>query len=134
MTDLGTLKGLPCSTARSINARRQIVGDWGKCGKVGQGFLWENGSMVDLQDLVPAGSTLRVTRGVWINDRGEIAANAVLPSGERHAVLLIPTDEVISDADLAGQSSIADDSADDSDDLPEINGGGRMKAGHPPQP
>jgi probable HAF family extracellular repeat protein len=122
MTDLGTLNGLPCSTARSVNARRQVVGDAGKCGKVGRGFLWENGSIVDLQNLIPAGTGFRVTEGIWINDRGEIAANAVLPSGEIHAVLLIPTDEEISDADLAGQSS----SVDDSGDLPEIKGGGRM--------
>lgn len=130
MTDLGTLNGRPCATARSVNALRQVVGVAGRCGVSGGGFLWENGSMVDLQNLIPAGSGLRIIEAVWINDRGEIAANAVLPSGERHAVLLIPTDGEISDADLASQSS----DAPDSEDPPEINGGGRMKAGHPPQP
>jgi probable HAF family extracellular repeat protein len=129
MTDLGTLNGRPCTTARSINARGQVVGDGGKCGVGGHGFLWENGSIVDLQDLIPAGSGLRIIEGVWINDGGEIAANAVLPSGEIHAVLLIPTDEEISD-DAVSQSS----DAADSDDLPKIDARGRMKSGHTPHP
>ncbi|HEX7288932.1 MAG TPA: hypothetical protein VF532_22295 [Candidatus Angelobacter sp.] len=130
MTDLGTLNGRPCTTARSVNALRQVVGVGGKCGVSGFGFLWENGSMVDLQNLIPVGSGLRIIEGIWINDRGEIAANAVTPSGEFHAVLLIPTEEEMSGDDLAGQGS----GTADSGDLPAIDVRGRMKAEHRPHP
>jgi probable HAF family extracellular repeat protein len=130
MTDLGTLNGQPCTTARSVNALKQVVGAGGKCGVNGLGFLWENGSIVDLQNLIPPGSGLRIIEGVWINDRGEIAANAVLPSGEFHAVLLIPTDEEISDDAIASQSSGAADSVDS----PKIHVRRRMKAEPQPHP
>jgi hypothetical protein len=130
MTDLGTLNSRPCTTARSINARRQIAGVGGKCGVAEYGFLWENGSIVDLQNLIPVGSGFRIIESIWINDRGEIAANAVLPSGEFHAVLLIPTDEEISDDAIASQSS----DAADSDDLPKLDVRGRMKSRHQPHP
>jgi probable HAF family extracellular repeat protein len=131
MTDLGTPDGVAstCSTGRSINALDQIVGDWGKCGSGRHGFLWENGSVVDLQSLIPSGPGLRIIQGVWINDRGEIAANAVTTNGEIHAVLLIPTHEEISDADLAGQMSDADDP-----NVPaEIHSRGRMRSEPQPQ-
>jgi probable HAF family extracellular repeat protein len=131
MTDLGTLSGQACSTARSVNARRQIVGDGGKCGVGGHGFLWENGSIVDLQNLIPVESGLRIIEGVWINDRGEIAANAVLPSGEFHAVLLIPNDDDTSSDALSSQDVT---STADSIDVPEVDGRGRMRAGHQPHP
>jgi probable HAF family extracellular repeat protein len=131
MTDLGTLSGQACSTARSVNARGQIVGDGGKCGVGGHGFLWENGSMVDLQNLIPAGSGLRIIEGVWINDRGEIAANAVLPSGEAHAVLLIPNgDDISSDALNSQDVTNLPDSADG----PQTDGVGRLRARRRPQP
>jgi probable HAF family extracellular repeat protein len=130
MTDLGTLNGQPCSTARSVNARRQVVGVAAKCGVVGHGFLWEDGSMVDLQNLIPVGSGFRIREGVWINDRGEIAANAVFSTGEFHAVLLIPTEEEMSVDELAGQGS----GTADTEDLPAIDLRRRMKAGHQPHP
>jgi hypothetical protein len=53
--------------------------------------VWLKG--LSLNTVVPAGSGLTLTEGVSINDRGEIAANAVLPNGDVHAVLLIPVGE-----------------------------------------
>jgi probable HAF family extracellular repeat protein len=61
-------------------------------------FLWENGSMIDLNALIPPGSGMQLSLAETINDRGEIAVNGT-PSGcglveaFGHAVLLIPCDE-----------------------------------------
>ena len=70
MTDLGLLTGDTAGTAYSINRRGQIVGRStsmqrvvpnGDCaGKVYHAFLWENGSLVDLQTLVLPGAGLTV--------------------------------------------------------------------------
>ena len=49
--------------------------------------------MVNLQDLVLPGSDLALTEPIFINDRGEIVGNAVLPNGDQHAFLLIPCNE-----------------------------------------
>jgi len=48
---------------------------------------------VDLNTLLPPGSSVLVPNAIGINDRGEIAAKGVLPNGDQHAVLLIPCDE-----------------------------------------
>ena len=100
MTDLGTPHGDTCSTALAINARTQVVGDSGICGVGGHAFLWENGSIIDLTDLILSDSNLRVIDVGFINDRGEITAQGVLPTGNHHAVLLIPCDR--EHADTAG--------------------------------
>jgi hypothetical protein len=49
--------------------------------------------MVDLNTLVPPNSSLQLTKGLYVNDRGEIAARGVFSNGNIHAVLLIPCDE-----------------------------------------
>ena len=49
--------------------------------------------MVDLNDLALPGSGLHLQDARLINDRGEIVCTGVLPSGDQHAVLLIPVDD-----------------------------------------
>jgi probable HAF family extracellular repeat protein len=87
MTDLGTVAGQPRSTGFAINSKTQIVGDSSE-----NGWLWENGSIVDLNTLVPPDTGFHVGMAGAINDRGEIVANGLLSNGE-HVVLLIPCDE-----------------------------------------
>ena len=92
MTDLGTLD--QCSVAFGINAQRQVVGKSTDCNdNTLHPFLWERGSIVDLNTLVIPGSGVTVIEPLFINDRGEIAANGLLANGDAHAVLLIPCDE-----------------------------------------
>jgi probable HAF family extracellular repeat protein len=88
MRDLGTVAGQSRSTAYSINSKSQVVGDAND-----NAWLWENGSIVDLNSLVPPNTDLHVAVGAAINDRGEIVATGVLQNGNEHAVLLIPCDE-----------------------------------------
>jgi probable HAF family extracellular repeat protein len=96
MTDLGSVGSDPCSRALSINSEGQIVGFTASVcgGNATHGFLWENGGpAIDLNTLVPPGSSLALTQPVSINDRGEIAGFGVLSNGDTHAFLLIPCDE-----------------------------------------
>lgn len=92
LTDLGNL-GIT-SRALAINSSGQVVGN----SKVAPGtfhcFLWEKGSgMIDLNDLIPPGSGLFLQEAVYINDRGQIAGNAILDSGAMRAYLLTPCDD-----------------------------------------
>lgn len=58
------------------------------------GFIWQDGVMTDLNTLIPATSNLYVTMANKINDRGQIAAMAIVLSGPDagniHSVLATP--------------------------------------------
>ena len=94
--DLGTVDGDACSVAQVINSESQVVGlSDTKCdGTVLHAFLWEKGGpAVDLNTLVSHGSGLQLTYATDINDRGEIAGEAITSNGDNHGFLLIPCDE-----------------------------------------
>jgi probable HAF family extracellular repeat protein len=98
ITDLGIL-GMN-SAAFAINSNHQVVGRSRIDQTTVHGMLWENGGpMLDLNDLIPAGSMLELVDAFDINDQGEIAALGVPPgvipdpeSSGAHALLLIPSD------------------------------------------
>jgi probable HAF family extracellular repeat protein len=98
ITDLGTLGSDPCSNATDINATGQVVGgsiSLAEClgeEEATDAFLWENGSIVDLNTLIPPGSPLYLVYPDHINDQGEIAGFGMDASGNEHAFLLIPCD------------------------------------------
>ena len=103
MTDLGILPGDTAGTGYSVNAKDQVVGQTALCTKVRSNddgcnsvvyhaFLWENGSLVGLQNLLLPGSNVTLNNAININDRGEIAAIGVLPNGNQHVFLLVPCD------------------------------------------
>jgi probable HAF family extracellular repeat protein len=84
-----------------MNSARQIVGISSSCdGTNARAALWENGSLVDLNTLIPPGSDLQLLIGYAINDRGEIGGLG-LPSGCSpqidelcgRAFVLIPCDD-----------------------------------------
>lgn len=100
-TDLGVLAGDCISQAFAINSKGQIVGNSLSCdGSTLRLFLWEKGSMVDLNTLIPSNSGLQLVETFAINDRGEIAGNGV-PRGCigglfgtcQHGFVLIPCGE-----------------------------------------
>jgi probable HAF family extracellular repeat protein len=95
MTNLGTLNGDDCSIAFHINSKGQVVGISFPCaGGPAHGFLWQSGSMTALNALLPPGSSLTLWGdGIFINDRGEIAAVRVLPDASTRAVLLVPCEQ-----------------------------------------
>jgi probable HAF family extracellular repeat protein len=96
-TNLGTLSGDCYSEAYVINSAAQVVGSSVTCDfSEARAFLWENGSMIDLNERVPLGFPLTLTSAVAINERGEIGgfgAPAGCSDAELcgRAFLLIPT-------------------------------------------
>lgn len=88
MKDLGTVAGQSQTTAFGINSRSQVVGDANH-----NAWLWEDGSIVDLNSLVPPDSSVHVAMATAINDRGEIVAAGFPGDGTEHVVVLIPCDE-----------------------------------------
>ena len=49
--------------------------------------------MLNLTGLILPGSNVIFDDPTFINDRGEIVGNGLLPNGDQHAVLLIPCDD-----------------------------------------
>jgi len=96
LTDLGTLGGDCYSFADAINSRGQIVGSSYPCdGSTARAFLWQNGFISDLNELIPAiaDSGLQVAGCPAdaicpsIFDNGDIAGFGIVPgSGCNNAV------------------------------------------------
>lgn len=98
MKDLGIVPGADPlqgrSAATSINSETQIVGESASCDfSVDDAFLWEKGSMVDLNSLIPADSAMHLFLPLYITDGGEITGLGFLPNGDLRSFLLIPCDE-----------------------------------------
>jgi probable HAF family extracellular repeat protein len=97
ITDLGTVGADPCSFAWAINNKTQVIGesDTTDCVRFdgARPFLWENGSLVDLNDLIPPNSPLQLVYAYTIDDRGEIAGNGWDANGNEHSFRLIPCDD-----------------------------------------
>ena len=106
MSDLGTLPGVLNTEANFINSKSQVVGDAFACDfSVFTATLWENGSIVDLNTLIPANSPLYLFMASFIDDRGLIAAFGFLPNFDMHAVLLIPCEEYDDDSQCRTENS-----------------------------
>jgi probable HAF family extracellular repeat protein len=84
---------IPYSEALGVNDRQQVVGSGNAGPGIAHAFLWQSGVMLDLNDLVVLQPpVLHLSAAVAINERGEIAAEAVVgPYPERRIVLLRPT-------------------------------------------
>jgi probable HAF family extracellular repeat protein len=91
MRDLGTLPGDVVSGGQGINDRGEVVGLSFDPDGNPRAFLWRNGVMSDLNDLVPAGSPLFLLDAGGINSRGEITGFGVTHAGDVHAFLAAPT-------------------------------------------
>lgn len=102
--DLGTVPGDACSWAWGLNEKHQVVGISlpAPCDRsIAHAFLWEQGSMVDLNTLIPPDSGLQLVYAEAINDAGEIVGIGVPPGVSPadvetlgHAYVLIPRDEL----------------------------------------
>ncbi|MHB8728387.1 MAG: hypothetical protein ACYC9K_05045 [Sulfuricaulis sp.] len=96
MTDLGTLPGYKNSFALSINNSGQVVGVAQTAGAPAfeTPFLYSNGSMVDLNSLLPANSGWQLLNAYGINDAGQITGSGN-HNGGTHAFLMTPANYTI---------------------------------------
>jgi probable HAF family extracellular repeat protein len=88
MIDLGTLGGAN-SGASAINDRGQVVGASRTSDSKQHAFFYSRGTIVDLNSLIPANSGFVVVRAEGINDRGQIAAEAVSTNPQDHSVSIV---------------------------------------------
>jgi probable HAF family extracellular repeat protein len=93
MTDLGILPGGVRSEAYGINDAGQIVGNsfniaWSDFAT--RAFLFENGTMYNLNDLIDPNSGWLITDARAINNHGQIAASGYNPAVGSCALLLTP--------------------------------------------
>jgi probable HAF family extracellular repeat protein len=92
LTDLGNL-GHGVAGALAINDAGVIVGgatardSWS-----GHGFVYADGAMTDLNDLVPPGSGLTIVQANGINNAGQIVGQAQDRFSRNYAILLTPDD------------------------------------------
>jgi probable HAF family extracellular repeat protein len=91
MRDLGTLSGDVLSAGLAVNDNAQVVGVSLDANFNLRAYLWENGQMTALDDLIPASSRLSLLLACSINSSGEIAGLAINKNtGELHAFLAKP--------------------------------------------
>jgi probable HAF family extracellular repeat protein len=86
--DLGTLGG-QASLALAINDAGVVVGEADVADGTQHAFVWQQGRMADLNDLIPPGGDLVLESARAINASGEIAGIG-LRNGHDHAFLLRP--------------------------------------------
>ena len=93
MQDPGTLPNYSYNGtyATGINNNGQVVGYGENSRDIDHAFLYSNGTMIDLNSLIPSGWTLN--QATAINDNGLIVGYGVNPSGHTDAFLLTPIPE-----------------------------------------
>jgi probable HAF family extracellular repeat protein len=93
LTDLGNLgQGGNWSFAHDINDKGQIVGSANTTfgNSPFHAFVWQNGTMTDLNHRLPANSGWTLTAAYAINNRGYIVGYGTNPAGEVHGFMLRP--------------------------------------------
>lgn len=104
MTDLGLLNQAIGGTATAINDAGVIVGYCAMSSNPTRAFIYTNGQMIDLNNLLAPGSGWTIEEANDINAAGKIAATARDAQAHKHAVLLTPV--VPCPADLNGNGMV----------------------------
>jgi probable HAF family extracellular repeat protein len=108
-TDLGNLGSSP-TLAEAINNAGQVVG-YGNISTtpnvyVYHAWLWQNGILTDLNNLLPPNSGWVLSHALGLNENGQIVGDGVTPSGQMHAFLWKPGSGLPTDLGmLAGDST-----------------------------
>lgn len=119
LIDLGVLGGFGFSEAFGMNDQLQVVGASSTDFGVGHGFLWHEGAMYDLNDLIATTNEnfTYIAKAVEINNAGQIAVEVVfeteappeapaVPADPHRIALLIPCEA--GDLDCDGAVNAAD--------------------------
>jgi probable HAF family extracellular repeat protein len=106
LTNLGTLGGT-ASSGYGVNDAGWVVGSSLTTGNTTtDGFLYSNGTMTDLNSLLPIGSGWTITDATAINDAGDILAIGQA-DGQDWAVELTPGQSAISSAAVPEPGAVA---------------------------
>ncbi len=89
MIDLGTFPTGSQSTAYGINDLGSIVGDATVATGTHQAFLYEDGVLYNLNDLIGTSAGWTLERAEDLNNAGQVVGFGII-GGERHAFLLTP--------------------------------------------
>ncbi|MBI5016654.1 MAG: hypothetical protein HZB55_14340 [Deltaproteobacteria bacterium] len=87
MIDLGSLGGY--SVAYDVDAAGRVVGESAAADGAPHAFLWENGDMVDLNDLLPPASGWLLIRALAVSDKGHVVGQGLLDGVERAFLLAL---------------------------------------------
>ena len=87
LTDLGTLGGTD-SRAYAINDMSEVIGFADTTRDIQHAFVWQAGTMTDLNDLLPPGANWQLEVARDINESGQIVGRGIAPNGQMHAFLL----------------------------------------------
>ncbi|MEO8892558.1 MAG: hypothetical protein ABI417_13660, partial [Coleofasciculaceae cyanobacterium] len=88
VTDLGNLGGIS-SRAYGINTAGTVVGSSSINSDVTHAFIWRNGKMRDLNNLLPADSGWELNQAVSINNKGQIVGTGTF-NGQSRGFLATP--------------------------------------------
>jgi probable HAF family extracellular repeat protein len=91
MQDLRPFGSDPDAVAAGINNQGQIVGGSGNFFQPFQAVLWHNGTVTDLNTLIPATSGWQLLAANAINTQGQIVGYGINPAGHFRGFLLTPT-------------------------------------------
>jgi len=109
-TMMGQVPGYDYSTGHDINNVGQAVGRAGRLDDPGDrvAFLWQHGSLHDLNDLALVDPGFTIQRAFAINNAGQIVADGQTPSNSTITFLLTPIDPPRSDVDLDCEVNLSD--------------------------
>ncbi len=99
MIDLGTLPGRPDCTAFGINNAGKIVGQCSDSGQNQAAFIWQNGTISELNQLVAEDVCMDMAVAFAINDAGQIVGNGGVLGVASGGVLLTPAESLAGDLD-----------------------------------
>jgi len=109
-TMMGQVPGYDYSTGHDINDVGQAVGRAGRLDDPGDrvAFLWQHGSLQNLNDLALLEAGFTIERTFAINNAGQIVADGQTPTNSTITFLLTPIDPPRGDVDLDCNVNITD--------------------------
>lgn len=105
--DIGTLSGDVYSEALGINNVGQVVGESCSAGfAICRAFIWQNGTITDLNMLISSGPTLDLLFANDINDSGQITGGAIDASNNTAPAFLAIPERNANPARAQGQAAL----------------------------